>query len=360
MKKKSIIILASVVVICAVGLLCSQLFNWPVDSNNASGNIAKSSRFSRKTADAGMTNMQELIQNDENYKKNVVTAYYVMQTRAQQFGALVDMSNEAAGGIKEFEGVLKNMNETKPMIDNVCAAMVEAGNNLNMTLSGEPCEELAESVTNSALAYTTLQKQNKLADDFIEVADKYLAKNSGSDELKFVRDQWLNYQQSSAVLNKDEKASSELSKKGYQLSSEQTMAMLADFPFETVNEVSVIDGIVLSHEMEVDNPLADIPFDSLNNLFLGMDVNDNFLNNDEQKIGYDIQRISNDEQKIGNDVQKIGNDVNTMGFKALNMEVGDVVQNGLTIKNDVNDVIQSFGNMGNDVQKIGHDVNDNN
>jgi hypothetical protein len=256
MKKKSIIILASVVVVCALGLLLSHVFDWPVDSSNASGNISKSSRFSRKTAEGGVSNMQELLQNDAAYKNSIVASYYVMQTRAQQFGALVDMSNQVAGGIKDFEGVLKDMNETRPMIDNVCASMAEAGKNLNTALGGEPCDDLAESVTNSALAYTTLQKQNKLADKFIDVADKYLAKNGGSDKLKLVRDQWMDYQQMTAVLDKDEKAAADLEKKGHKLSSDQTASALMSFD-EVVRE-SVVGFADLCRCMDIDSPIADV------------------------------------------------------------------------------------------------------
>ena len=256
MKKKSIIILASVVVVCALGLLLSQVFNWPVDTRNASGNISKSSHFSRKTADAGISNMQELLQTDENYRNNIVAAYYIMQMRAQEFDVLVDLSNKAAGGIKEFEGVLKEMNEAKPMIDNVCASMATAGQNLNTALGGEPCEELAESVTNSALAYTTLQKQNKLADKFINVADKYLAKNEGSDDLKFVRDQWLDYQQMTAALNGDEKAAANLASKGHQLNADQTLAVLSAYE-DGVKNIIVQNGVVF-HSLEIDSPVADV------------------------------------------------------------------------------------------------------
>lgn len=44
--------------------------------------------------------MEELILNDENYKNSVVVTYVMMQTRAQQFGGLVDMSNEGSDQLK--------------------------------------------------------------------------------------------------------------------------------------------------------------------------------------------------------------------------------------------------------------------
>ena len=360
MKKKNIVILASVVVVCALGLLCSQLFDWPVDTSHSSGNIGKSSRFSRKTAVGGVSNMQELIQNDASYKKSVVATYYVMQTRAQQFDALVELSNQTAGGIKEFEGVLKDMNEAKPLIDNVCASMAVAGSNLNAALGGEPCDELAESITNSALAYTTLQKQNKLADKFIDVADKYLAKNAGNDELKFVRDQWLNYQQVSASLNKDEEVAAKLAEKGYQLSTEQTLAMLSNdskiLPFQN----DIAGGMVISNEFDIDSPISDIPFDALSDmtLIIGHEVNE--MVGSEQRIGNEVNEMVGSEQRIGNEVREMGSNEQRIGNEVREM-IGSEQRIGSEI--NINEMISQFGNLSNEVremvgseQRIGNEV----
>ena len=255
MKKKSIIILASVVVVCALGLLASHLFDWPVNTSSTSGNIAKSSRFSRKTAEGGANNMQELLLADEAYKNGVVAAYYVMQARAEQFDVLVDKSNEVAGGIEEFGGVLKEMNEVKPLIDNVCASMADASSSLSSALSGGSCDDLAQNTTNAALAYTTLQKQNKIADKFINVADKYLEKNEGSNELKFVRDQWMEYQKMTAALNNDEKTAAALSKMGYQLSPEETAATMMSFD-ESMRLV-VSQNVFIAANNGVENNLSE-------------------------------------------------------------------------------------------------------
>jgi hypothetical protein len=257
MKKKGIIILTSVVVICALGLLLSTLVDWPVNMNQSSGNISKSSRFSRKTADETvLNNMQELILNDEAYKNGVVASYVVMQTRAKQFDALVDLSNEVAGDIKEYDGLLKDMNKAKPMIDNVCASLATAGDDLNGAFKGENRPDLAQNTINASLAYTTLQKQNSLADRFIATTDNYLKNNEGSDKLKFVRDQWVDYQRMTAALEGDKKAAEELENKGYKLNPEQTAATLNEF---SVNEaVNIYDAAVLSREFEMkSSPLAD-------------------------------------------------------------------------------------------------------
>lgn len=208
--KKGIVIIAAVAVVCAAGLALSQLVDWPVSVNNAGGDIAKSSRFSRKTAAESLTNMEELIANDEGYKNGITVAYVVMQTRAAQFAELVDLSNEAAGDIPAFTGVLKDMNAVRGMAENVNAQLAEAGADLNAVLGGESRPELTQHTINASLAYTNLQKQNKLADRFIETADQYLKTAEADDQLKLVRDQWEEYQLATAALEGDEEAAEKL------------------------------------------------------------------------------------------------------------------------------------------------------
>ena len=237
MKKKKSIIYACVGAVVIIGFAISYFVEWPIDYNNASGDIAKSSRFSRQLADAGVSNMQELLQNDEEFKNGLVTAYLVMKTRAEQFNALVDMSAEVAGNITEFESVLKDMKDIQPMINNVITSMEAAGKDLNAALDGETAGDLEQNTSNATLAYSTLQKQNE---QFIEVADNYLQKESGNDRLKFVRDQWLDYQQVTAALDKNEQLAKELGKKGYQLSEDKRAATLG--LFDVSQQLSIIYG----------------------------------------------------------------------------------------------------------------------
>ena len=252
MKKKSNLIYVLVGVVIVLGFAISRFVGWPVDSDNASGDIAKSSHFSRKTADAGANNMQEFLQNDEDFKNGVVTAYMVMKTRAEQFNALVDMSAEVAGSIKEFEPLLKEMKEAKPLINNVCATMDTAGNDLNSALGGEDANDLEQNTANAALAYNSLQKQNKLADQFIELADKN--QKVDNDRLKFVRDQWVDYQKMTASLNKDDKLAQELEKKGYLLSEEKFAAALG--AFNELQQISTLRNASLAKMFGVDIALS--------------------------------------------------------------------------------------------------------
>lgn len=227
--KKGFIILISVVAVIIAGALLSRFVNWPVDTSETSGDIAKASRFSRQTAAESLSNLEELIRNDEDYKNAVVVSYVVMQTRAQQFSTLVDMSNEVAGEIPAFAGVLGKMNEVREMADNACATLAEAGESLEAILGGESRPEMGQQTNNAALAYTALQKQNDLATRFIDTADKYLAANEGSDPLKLVRDQWVGYQRMTASLEGDDKLEQKMAGKEVLLTPEQSALALQMF-----------------------------------------------------------------------------------------------------------------------------------
>ena len=224
MKKKSIIILCSVVAICAIGLITSHYVDWPVDTNEADGDIAKAARFSREQISEKLTNMEELLQTDSAFKEDIVTAQVVMQTRTVQFATLVNMSNEVAGKIPAFAKVLKEMNAKREMVDNVASSLAESAEKLDAALGGEECPDLAQSTINASLAYVTLQKQNNLATRFIDTTDKYLETVQGDDRLKFVRDQWLEYQQMTAALDGDKAFAETLAKKGNLLSGEKALA----------------------------------------------------------------------------------------------------------------------------------------
>lgn len=256
MKKKNLfIVLGAVVAVLVLGGLSSMFVNWPVDITNASGDIAKSSRFSRKQA-ALESNMEELLKSDPEFKNGMVAAYMVMQTRASQFGTLVEMSNEVAGEIPAFADVLKDMAEARTMVNNVCLSLMDAGNDLNAALNGEGRPELAQNTINASLAYTTLQKQNDLANRFIDTTDKYLESNEGSDRLKFVRDQWLDYQQMTAALEGDQASAAALAKKGNLLSAEKTLASMGGFKMS--EQVGVLKSANLARELNVPNTIGNV------------------------------------------------------------------------------------------------------
>ena len=254
MKKKSITILCSVAAIFTIGLITSFFVDWPVDFNEADGDIAKAAKFSREQVSEKITNMEELLQTDSAFRDDIVVAQVVMQTRAAQFGTLVDMSNEVAGNIPAFAEVLKDMNAQRELVDNVASSLAESADNLNAALSGEECPDLAQSTINASLAYTTLQKQNNLANRFIETTDKYLETAQGDDKLKLVRDQWLDYQQMTAALEGDKASAEALAKKGNLLSGEKALAAIANFGI--AERLAVLQSCELAQAMKLPNTIG--------------------------------------------------------------------------------------------------------
>ena len=311
--KKGIIILSTVVLACAVGFIVSPLVDWPVDKDNASGNIAKSSRFSRKTAAESLTNMEELLANDEAFKNNISAVYVVMQTRALQFASLVDMSNEVAGDIPAYASVLKDMNAAREVVNNVNAQVAAAGADLNAALAGESRPDLTQNTINASLAYSTLQKQNKLATRFIDTTDKYLETSEASDQLKLVRDQWVNYQQVTAALDGDEKAAEELAKKGNLLTGEQTMVAFGEFG---LNEQAVMGaGAELSHELHIENGVAE--FLTVNNVFtvanqaFGLGVRPTL---GQSQVGLNQSQVGLNQSQVGLNQSQVGLNQSQVGL----------------------------------------------
>ena len=264
-KKKLTIIVCSVLAVLVVGLLVNHFFNWPIDSRDASGDISKASRFSREMESEKLTNMEELLKTDTTFKDGIVVAQMVMQTRAVQFGALVDMSNQVAGNIPAFAEVLKEMNATLEMVNNVANSLLESGNNLEAALSGKECSNLEQTTINASLAYTTLQKQNKLANKFIDTTDKYLKTAKGDDHLKFVRDQWVDYQKMTAALDGDKDAAEAMAKKGNLLSGEKALVAMADFG--VANQAAMVQSALIIKNTGIDGSLVSaLSEEALNNV----------------------------------------------------------------------------------------------
>ena len=253
-KNKTTIILGSVIALCVVGAISSLFFDWPVDTNNASGDIGKADRFSREMEGEKLTNMEELLKTDSDFKDGIVMAQVVMQTRAVQFGTLVDMSNDVAGDIPAFAEVLKEMNATREMVNNVANSLTESAGKLDAALSGEECADLEQTTINASLAYTSLQKQNKLANTFIETTDKYLETAQGDDKLKLVRDQRLEYQQMTAALDGDKASAEALAKKGNLLSGEKALAAVENLDLNI--KVAVLQSCELAQAMKLPSQIG--------------------------------------------------------------------------------------------------------
>ena len=226
MKKKTLIILSVAAVVVVAGFVLSNSINWPVDVSKTEGDIGKVDRFSRADKVEELSNVEELLRTDSDYQEGMVMSYALMQLRSEQFASLVDLSNQVAGEIPEYAPLIQKMNGIGKMVNNVNAQLNDVGKQMEKALSGEECPELTQNTINASLAYTQLQKQNALANQFIETTDKYLANAKGSDQLKLVRDQWVDYQKLTAALEANKEDAKALDEKGYLLTSEKAEAAL--------------------------------------------------------------------------------------------------------------------------------------
>ena len=325
MKKKGLIItLGAVVLVCAAGLIANKYLDWPVDEDNASGDIAKSTRFSRQMDSEKITNMEELLKTDSTYKNSLVVANVVMQTRAMQFGTLVDMSNEAAGKIDSYADVLKDMNEVRTMVDNVSSQLDKAVADLDAVISGEERPELAQNTINASLAYSTLQKQNDLANRFIQTTDEYLKTAEGNDNLKFVRDQWVDYQKMTAALG-DDKSAEELAKKGTLLSAEKSLSAIASL--DALHQIVIYASASVMNNLNVDNSMrAVMTSESLNSMYdiICRAATETMQSAAKQKLDMSssaipevlrslvISKISNTQAELGNSARTLSNAEKTL------------------------------------------------
>lgn len=329
MKKKGLIItLGAVVLVCAAGLIANKYLDWPVDEDNASGDIAKSTRFSRQMDSEKITNMEELLKTDSTYKNSLVVANVVMQTRAMQFGTLVDMSNEAAGKIDSYADLLKDMNEVRTMVDNVSSQLDKAVADLDAVISGEERPELAQNTINASLAYSTLQKQNDLANRFIQTTDEYLKTAEGNDNLKFVRDQWVDYQKMTAALDGDEKSAEELAKKGTLLSAEKSLKAIASLG--ALHQIVIYASASVMNNLNVDNSMrAVMTSESLNSMYdiICRAATETMQSASKQKLDMSssavpevlrslvisqISTISNTQAELGNSARTLSNAAKTL------------------------------------------------
>jgi hypothetical protein len=394
-KKKLTIIVCSVLAVLVVGLLVNHFFNWPINTGDASGDISKASRFSREMESEKLTNMEELLKTDTTFKDGIVVAQMVMQTRAVQFGALVDMSNQVAGKIPAFAEVLKEMNATLEMVNNVANSLLESGNNLEAALSGKECSNLEQTTINASLAYTTLQKQNKLANKFIDTTDKYLKTAKGDDHLKFVRDQWVDYQKMTAALDGDKDAAEAMAKKGNLLSGEKALVAMADFG--VANQVAMVNSAYMTKNTGVEgsslaNVLSEeVLYDVITKIRSAAEVfsntqGANAMNSQEgaamfnQRVSEALNNIASANIASNNNAQTLAskNNAQTLASKnnaqtlasnnnsqvlALNKGGGPVVFNGFEQMANMmsnNAVTETFQNVLNNAGKRGRNTYGNN
>jgi hypothetical protein len=95
-----------------------------------------------------------------------------------------------------------------------------------------------------------------LATRFIDTTDKYLETAQGDDRLKFVRDQWLEYQQMTAALDGDKALAEVLAKKGNLLSGEKALAAVENLDLNA--KIVVLQNCMIAQRMNVPTQIGSV------------------------------------------------------------------------------------------------------
>ena len=254
--KEGFIILILAVEILLAGLILSLIAGCHDHHEPSGDNLGIMLHEWNKFPTEPLVDMEEGLRRDTTYQQKIATAHTVMQARTLQFDVLSDLSIETAGNLTEFDDILHEIRATRPQLSNIYNQLVLSGEDLDAALSGKPCPDLKKHFINASLAYATLQKQNILAGRFIEAVDSNVRENPASDELKFVRDAWVDYQKMTAVLKGDALSAQKMKRKGYLLSSGQTREMLGTHKSIWVNRIPLMYAASLSNSLGVKNNLA--------------------------------------------------------------------------------------------------------
>ena len=300
MKKRTGVVLMSIVAVCVLLVGLSKWISWPVNTDQASGNISKTSRYSKKVIEEASNNMQELLLNDEEFKNSIVLAYSVMESRAKQFNTLVELSSEVAKDLPPFAELLADMQAAKPLIENVCAQMKDAGEDLSATLDGESRSSLA-------------------AERFVETADAWLAQNEGSDQLKLVRDRWLEYLHVTSAITQGQEAA-KWDNTAATLTAEQASSALNALPIEQAS--LLVENSLIFCLCMPDTPALPFSHESLSSTIttsLQQDVNASFLSTGLAQTGDLLKAFQGAEtlsvlqgSDITNAIQNVGPAIEAM------------------------------------------------
>jgi hypothetical protein len=234
-----------------------------------------------------------------------------------------------------------------------------------------------------------------LANKFIDTTDKYLKTAKGDDHLKFVRDQWVDYQKMTAALDGDKDAAEAMAKKGNLLSGEKALVAMADFG--VANQVAMVNSAYMTKNTGVEgsslaNVLSEeVLYDVITKIRSAAEVfsntqGANAMNSQEgaakfyHQVGDALNNIASANIASNNNAQTLAskNNAQTLASKnnaqtlasnnnsqvlALNKGGGPVVFNGFEQMANMmsnNAVTETFQNVLNNAGKRGRNTYGNN
>lgn len=263
--KTNVKIIVSAAVALLAGYFIGALAGFPsVDSNSGKGDISKVSKFRMTTVSPQMNALQEKIMNDPQELKKAAISLTCLTARMTEFAGLVDIAVDAASGKSGLEKSLASLQSMKNLSENAAQAGQDVLTVFDQMTSGKGAKNASayeQASQNLSIAYLMVDRQLKVAKDFVAEVDAYLDGKSLEDngKLALARDLWVDYCAGNAILNGDKSSLAYWNNQGNVLSSEQFTGALRSSEFASpafLSAVSVDAGIISLQS--INSPAADV------------------------------------------------------------------------------------------------------
>lgn len=201
-KVKSGIFMAAIAV---VFYIIGGLVGWPSSSNGLLGDVGKAKKYNKSVVTIDADALQEKMQADSVYRNEMLAAAGTMQIHADQFCALLEVSQQACADKKEFAKSLAAFEQVKQTALNAQEAIGQFVSDMNDLSQGKKVRGFEQDYNNAVLAFNMLQKCSSTAQQFVTDADQLLQQDLSADQqtLAALRNDWSLYMMATYVMNGD-------------------------------------------------------------------------------------------------------------------------------------------------------------
>ena len=240
MIKPSVKIIISVVLALAVGYVLGIFINFPnLKGDNLKGDIGKASKFSQKATSDEIRAVEEQLQNDSVYLKGVLATLSLADERIELFSNLISMTTSACERVEGLRPVLAQVQGMQGMAANAQTACNEAVAAVTKISKGEEAN-YEQAMNDISLAYAMVSRASKTAKNVVNTFDRTIGSihSELSNEIAFVRDEWVRFAASEAFLQSDEVALNYWGNVNPLLANDATLNMLnadAKQEFQLIN-----------------------------------------------------------------------------------------------------------------------------
>lgn len=259
--KTNVKIIVSAAVALLAGYFIGALAGFPsVDSNSGKGDISKVSKFRMTTVSPQMNALQEKIMNDPQELKKATLSLTCLTSRMTEFAGLVDIAVDAASGKPGLEKSLSVLQSMKSLSENAAQAGRDAIIVFEQITGGKGAKNASayeQASQNLSIAYLMVDRQLKVAKDFVADLDAYLRSKplDENKKLALARDLWVDYCAGNAVISGDQGSLAYWNNQGNVLTPEQFAGALRSSEFANPSLLSAISfGTGVVAMQAVNNP----------------------------------------------------------------------------------------------------------